>query len=134
MKPSDYVIFNINFTFDDKALLSLKSPKKAKRQIEVYALDGDRQILFHSESKPITINPMQVFGAESIMEEKSRINSWYSVWETPMADSITAMIDEIAAKLLYKDEVENGNFKSGESEIVDIEKARESGILPNDVQ
>ena len=51
-----------------------------------------------------------------------------------MADSITAMIDEIAAKLLYKDEVENGNFKSGESEIVDIEKARESGILPNDVQ
>lgn len=77
---------------------------------------------------------MQVFGAESIMEEKSRINSWYSVWVTPMADSITALIDEIAAKLLYKDEVENGNFKSGESEIVDIEKARESGILPNDVQ
>lgn len=77
---------------------------------------------------------MQVFGAESIMEEKSRIYSWYSVWVTPMADSITAMIDEIAAKLLYKDEVENGNFKSGESEIVDIEKARESGILPNDVQ
>ena len=68
------------------------------------------------------------------MEEKGRINSWYSVWVTPMADSITAMIDEIAAKLLYKDEVENGNFKSGESEIVDIEKARESGILPNDVQ
>ncbi len=134
MKPSDYVVLNINFTFDDKALLSLKSPKKAKRQIEFYALDGDRQILFHSESKPITINPMQVFGAESIMEEKGRINSWYSVWVTPMADSITAMIDEIAAKLLYKDEVENGNFKSGESEIVDIEKARESGILPNDVQ
>jgi hypothetical protein len=41
---------------------------------------------------------------------------------------------KVAAKLLYKDEVENGNFKSGESEIVDIEKARESGILPNDVQ
>ena len=43
------------------------------------------------------------------------------------ADAINSAIDR------YNAEVEAGNFTSGKSELIDIEKTREHGIMPNDI-
>ena len=100
INPVDSIVLFPNFTFDNTALLSVTSAQKAQRQIEVYALENDQEIQFYSATKPITIHPMQVFGAEILFYLDSIIRyPWYSVWITPMADSITNIVDEVAKKL-----------------------------------
>ena len=101
VNPADSINLFPNFTFDNKALLSVTSAKKAQRQIEVYALENDQEIQFYSATKPITIHPMQVFGEYelSFLIYPSYKYFWYSVWVTPMADSITAIVNEVANKL-----------------------------------
>lgn len=96
------------FKFHDDALIALTSPKQAQRQIEAYELDSDKQILFYSESKTITIYPMQFFGSEPyfyqdnydelhLLYEDPRY--WLSAWVTPWADSISNIVKEVARKL-----------------------------------
>lgn len=104
---NDSLVLSPVFHFDEKMLYALSSPKQTIRQVQVYALENDDAILFYSESKPVTIHPMQVFGAERIMGDSAFPNSvfpnsqkmWIGVWVTPMADSITNIINEVAQKL-----------------------------------
>jgi hypothetical protein len=99
--PEDSIILSPNLNFNDKALISLTSAKKVNREVKVYALEKDRQILFHSESKPATIHPMQVFGnlEPAVLFDPINQPYWYSVWVTPMADSISRIVNEVAKKL-----------------------------------
>lgn len=99
--PTDSIILSPNLNFNDNALFSLTSAKKVNRQIRVYALEKDSEILFHSESKPTTIHPMQVFGSSeaALLLEPTYQSYWYSVWVTPMADSISRIVSEVAKKL-----------------------------------
>ena len=100
------IILSPMFSFNEDMLFALKSPQKVQRHVEVYALENDRKILFYSTSKTITIHPPQVFGT---LEEAFTFdihqsqpilkNYWYSVFVTPNADSISAMVGEIAQKL-----------------------------------
>lgn len=100
INPADSIVLFPNFIFDNNALLSVTSAQKAQRQIEVYALENDQEIQFYSATKPITIHPMQVFGDEILFYLDPIIRyPWYSVWITPMADSITNIVDEVAKKL-----------------------------------
>ena len=82
-------------------MLALKSAQIAQRHIEAYVLDDDKQLLFYSESRPITIHPMQIFGSlePAILTDSISKNYWYSVWVTPMADSISQIVREVVAKL-----------------------------------
>ena len=104
--PDTAIILSPMFAFNEDMLFALKSPQKVQRHVEVFALENDRKILFYSTSKTITIHPPQVFG---LLEEafafdiyQSQLilkNYWYSVFVTPNADSISAMVGEIARKL-----------------------------------
>lgn len=104
---NDTLILSPVFHFDENKLYAQSSPKQTIRQVQVYALENDDAILFYSESKPVTIHPMQVFGAERIMGDSAFPNSefpnaqkiWIGVWVTPMADSITNIINDVAKKL-----------------------------------
>lgn len=97
---NDSIILSPNFNFKDNALLSITSAKKAQRQIEAYAIENNNKFLFYSESKSITIHPMQVFGAEPLFALDSLSQYFlYGVWVTPMADSITKIVAEVAKKL-----------------------------------
>jgi hypothetical protein len=55
--------------------------------------------------------------------------------ETTMLGDPDATADQanLSAQKKYADESEAGNFESGESRVIDISKAREFGILPNDI-
>jgi hypothetical protein len=55
--------------------------------------------------------------------------------ETTMLGNPDATADQanLSAQLKYADEVEDGHFESGESRVIDISKAREFGVLPNDI-
>lgn len=99
--PNDSIILSPNLNFNDNALFALASAKKVNRIVKVYALEKDSQILFHSESKPATIHPMQVFGSlePAILLDPIYHPYWYSVWVTPMADSISRIVNEVAKKL-----------------------------------
>lgn len=104
--PDTLIIRSPLFTFNEDALYALKSPKKTQRHIEAYALENDNKILFYSATKSITIHPMQNFGAlEEAFDSRYSlypeilIPYWYSVFVTPTADSISAMVGEIAKKL-----------------------------------
>lgn len=104
VQSANSTILSPNLNFNDNALFSLTSAQKTQRQIEAYALEKDQKILFYSESKPITIHPMQVFGSLEpifLMDSVSRTYQgyWYSVWVTPMADSISRIVNEVAQKL-----------------------------------
>ena len=95
VEPNSKIVLSPSFKFDDSALYALQTPKQTFRQIEVYALENDHKILFYSESKSITIHPMQIFSNEAIPDKRM----WIGVWVTPMADSISRIIDEVAKKL-----------------------------------
>lgn len=97
---SDIALFP-KLNFKEEALLALKSAQIAQRHIEAYVLDDDKQLLFYSESRPITIHPMQIFGSlePAILTDSISKNYWYSVWVTPMADSISQIVREVVAKL-----------------------------------
>ena len=99
--PADSILLFPNLDFNNSALLALTTAQKTQRQIKVYALENDNQILFHSESKPTTIHPMQVFGWDEPAFSGDELYAylWYGVWVTPMADSITNIINEVAQKL-----------------------------------
>lgn len=99
--PNDSIILFPNLIFNDNALISLTSAKKVNREVKVFALEKDSQILFHSESKPTTIHPMQVFGLLEPAIQSNPIYQpyWYSVWVTPGADSISAIVSEVAKRL-----------------------------------
>ena len=107
--PSDTIYLSPTFHFDNEKLYALSTSEQAIRQVEVYALENDAKILFYSESKPVTIHPMQLFGLERILGDsafpysvtgyKNANDWWIAAWVTPMSDSITALIGEIA-KLL----------------------------------
>lgn len=100
INPADSIYLFPNFTFNNKALLSVTSAKKAQRQIEVYALENDQEIQFYSATKPITIHPMQVFGEEIIFDlYQEAYYPWFAVWVTPWADSISDIVKEVAEKL-----------------------------------
>ncbi|WP_290733872.1 MULTISPECIES: hypothetical protein [unclassified Fibrobacter] len=95
VEPNSKIVLSPSFKFDDFALYSLQTPKPTFRQVEVYALENDHKILFYSESKSITIHPMQIFSNEAIPDKRM----WIGVWVTPMADSISRIVDEVAKKL-----------------------------------
>ena len=98
--PNDSIVLSPNLIFNNNALISLSSAKKVNREVKVFALENDSQILFHSESRPTTIHPMQVFGLESLFQVYPNTQYLlYGVWVTPMADSITNIINEVANKL-----------------------------------
>ena len=98
--PNDSIVLSPNLIFNNNALISLTSAKKVNREVKVFALENDSQILFHSESRPTTIHPMQVFGLESLFQVYPNTQYLlYGVWVTPMADSITNIINEVANKL-----------------------------------
>lgn len=104
IEPSSKTYFYLSFKFNDNILRSVNSVRMAQRQIEAYALENDRKILFHSESKPITIHPMQIFAGinEPGLFLNPKVDSpywWYGAWVTPMADSISAIVSEVARKL-----------------------------------
>lgn len=104
INPDSLIILSPMFTFDEDALFALTSPKKTQRHIEAYALENDNKILFYSATKSITIHPMQNFGAleEAFIfdiYQSQLVNYWYSVFVTPTADSISAMVGEVAKKL-----------------------------------
>ena len=104
IEADSVIILSPMFTFDDNALYALSSPQKTQRHIEVYALENDQNFLFYSATKPVTIHPMQNFGAK---EEAFTIGLypdilkpyWYSVFVTPTADSISTIVSEVAKKL-----------------------------------
>lgn len=97
VNPDTSAKFSPKFKFDNKALAKLTSSEKAQYEIRAYALENDHQILFFNGSSPVTIHPMQVFGAE--LEGVKNINWWYSVWVTPNADSISHILTEISRTL-----------------------------------
>ena len=85
------------FTFNDDALIALTSPKQAQRQIEAYEIEKDNNHLFHTESKNVTIYPMQIFGEDPFAFEDPY--NWLGVWVTPWADSISNIVEEVRKKL-----------------------------------
>lgn len=103
VEPHSRLILFPSFKFKDNALNVLSAPKQTLRHIEAYALENDNRILFYSESKPITIHPMQIFGKDELgLFGNLNIESyqwWYGAWVTPMADSITRIVSEVAKKL-----------------------------------
>lgn len=99
-------IVSPSFSFDDAALFALTSPKKATRHIEAYALKNGKMDLFYTNTPSITMHPMQIFGdkeeifySDDYLDNPQLRNYWYSVFVTPSADSISAMVSEIAKKL-----------------------------------
>ena len=92
-----------SFKFKDDALYALSTPKQVLRHIEAYALENDHKMLFYSESKPVTIHPMQIFGKNELglylNQNVENPRWWYGAWVTPMADSITKIVNEVAKKL-----------------------------------
>ena len=103
VKPRSRLILFPSFKFKDNALSALSAPKQTLRHIEAYALENDHKMLFHSESKPVTIHPMQIFGKnEPGLFLNPNVESpqwWYGAWVTPTADSITQIVAEVAKKL-----------------------------------
>lgn len=101
VKPHSKEILFPSLKFKDNALLALSAPKLTLRHIEAFALENDHKILFYSESKPITIHPMQMFGADEpgLNVKVESPYWWYGAWVTPMADSITSIVSEVAKKL-----------------------------------
>ena len=100
--PHSMLILFPSFKFKDDALNELSTPKQTLRHIEAYALENDHKILFYSESKSITIHPVQIFGNEPGLIFNPYTESyqwWYGAWVTPMADSITNIVNEVAKKL-----------------------------------
>lgn len=101
--PADSIYLFPNFKFNENALFSVTSAKKAQRQINAYELDNEKEKLFYSESKSVTIHPMHVFGWDELAFQLDPTSIyqyfWYGVWVTPMADSITAIVDEVAKRL-----------------------------------
>jgi hypothetical protein len=106
--PSDTIYLSPTFHFDNEKLYALSTSEQAIRHVEVYALENDAKILFYSESKPVTIHPMQLFGIEKILGDSAfpySVNYWWiATWVTPMSDSITALVNDIA-KLLPNEEL-----------------------------
>ena len=103
VKPRSRLILFPSFKFKDNALSALSAPKQTLRHIEAYALENDHKMLFHSESKPVTIHPMQIFGKNELgLFLNPNVESpqwWYGAWVTPTADSITQIVAEVAKKL-----------------------------------
>lgn len=97
VNPDTTIVLGATLKFDKDYLLGLSAPKQEQYQLRAYALENDREILFFSESRPTTIHPMQVNGAELLGVENR--NWWNGVWITPNMDSITTILDEVAKKL-----------------------------------
>ena len=95
VEPNSKIVLSPSFKFKDNALYALSTPKQTLRHIEAYALENDHKILFYSESKPVTIHPMQILSQKAIPDQRL----WIGVWVTPMADSITNIVNEVAKKL-----------------------------------
>lgn len=95
VKPHSRLILSPSFKFNDNALYALSAPKQTLRHIEAYALENNCKMLFYTESKPVTIHPMQIFSTKAIPDKRL----WIGAWVTPMADSITKIVDEVAKKL-----------------------------------
>lgn len=97
--PDTLIYLSPTFNFNEKALIALTSPKQAQRQIKAYALENDKEILFYSDSKPVTIHPMQIFGEDTLSIPLEILRNWLAVWVTPWADSISDIVKEVAKKL-----------------------------------
>ena len=130
VEPNSETNLYLSFKFYDNVLLSVSSARSALRHIEAYALENDRKILFYSESKLLTIHPMQLFGFEPGLYLNPQVESYlwgYGVWVTPMADSITAIVSEIAKKL------PNGEIKVYQPYYEDVSMAVNSRLVVNAV-
>lgn len=93
VNPGEEIILGPTFDFDNASLAEITVPEKTQIQLRGYALENDKEILFYSESKPVTINPIQVYGSELIGIKNY---SWYhAVWVTPNMDSITTIHKEL---------------------------------------
>lgn len=92
-----YTYFAPNITFIPESYLSLNVAQKAQVNIQVFEISEEKQTLFYSQTKEITIHPPQINGAEGI--DVINRDSWYSVWVTPGMDSITALHTELSQKL-----------------------------------
>lgn len=97
VNPDTSVILAPTLTFDNDALVALKVPEAAKIEVQAYALENDREILFYSTAKNVTMHPMQVYGPEYNRMEHRRW--WFSVWVTPDMDSLDAIVKEVSKKL-----------------------------------
>lgn len=95
VEPNSKIVLSPSFKFNDNKLYALSVPKQTLRQVEVYALENDDRILFYSESKSVTIHPMQIFSEQAVPDKEL----WIGVWVTPMADSITRIVNEVTNKL-----------------------------------
>lgn len=97
VNPDTTKTFGPTFNFDNEALLALTAPMKTNIQVRVYALENDHEILFFSESEPVTVHPMQVNGGELANVKNP---DWYSgVWVTPNMDSIPNILNEVTELL-----------------------------------
>ena len=97
VNPDTSIIIGSSLKFDMDYLLDLSAPKQEQYQIRAYALENDREILFYSTSKPTTIHPVQVNGAE--LAGVVNRNWWVGVWITPNMDSISTILAEVSKKL-----------------------------------
>lgn len=93
LNPGKTIILAPTFNYDNDALASITTPEQTTIQLRAYALENDHEILFYSESKAVTINPMEVFGAE--LTSAKNLRWWYSVWVTPNMDSISSIHKEM---------------------------------------
>lgn len=97
VNPDDEVLLVPEFKYDYKALLAISSPQNNQIQLRAYALENDREILFYSESKDVTIHPMEVRGTELIGVQNEKW--WIGVWVTPAMDSMNTILTQIASSL-----------------------------------
>lgn len=83
------IVLAPNFNFNRYALAKTSTPVKSSYEFRVYNLANNRRTLFFSQSEPVTIQPVDVNGAEAANVQAR--DSWYSVWVTPNMDSVSAI-------------------------------------------
>lgn len=140
VNPDSTKIIGVPLKFHNDYLLKITAPKKEQVQVRAYALENDREILFFAESKPTTIHPMQINGAE-YTGVKNR-DWWDGVWVTPNMDSIPALLDEIAKKLpggtlkVYQKYADDASIGESTARVVtaifDVLKSRGIAYTEND--
>lgn len=90
-------LFAPQLHFKPESYLDLKAPAQAQYQIRAYALENDHEILFFSETKPVTVHPVQVYGTELVGVQN--MNWWHAAWVTPNMDSIQNILNDLKGKL-----------------------------------
>ena len=97
VNPNTTELFAPVLRFDMEKAQKITAPQQVNMQIRAYALENDHEILFYSDSKPVTLYPVQVNGSER-QGAKNR-NWWYGVWVTPGMDSLQNILNDLKEKL-----------------------------------